>query len=117
MNLLCDLCNGLMVQASRLHVTKSVQARRLHHGGKGRNMTIAFRMIMGIATTLVFCLCSSGCSRSTPPDKTADSGVTFDVPKKKDLLRVIEQPASIEPFEFTGLVAHISGYVEKDLAD
>src|SRR5687767_12375585 len=38
-------------------------------------------------------------------------------PKKMDLTRIIEQPASIEPLEETPLVAHISGYVEKDPAD
>jgi RND family efflux transporter MFP subunit len=59
-----------------------------------------------------------GCQRDAGRDaRTADAGCKIDAPKKKELVRVIEQPASIEPFEETPLVAHIAGYVEKDLAD
>jgi RND family efflux transporter MFP subunit len=60
----------------------------------------------------------SGCNSAKPSVKMSDaSAVKTATPKKKPLRRVIEQPATIEAFEETPLVAHISGYVEKVLVD
>jgi len=49
--------------------------------------------------------------------KQADTAIKTAKPQKKDLRRVIEQPATIEAFEETPLVAHIPGYVAKVPAD
>lgn len=53
----------------------------------------------------------------TPQGKATSTGVTLGSPKKKDLRRVIEQPATIEAFEETPLVARIPGYIGKISAD
>jgi RND family efflux transporter MFP subunit len=72
-------------------------------------------LAVGAAWMLLFV---SGCNSAKPPVKTSDaSAVKTATPKKKPLRRVIEQPATIEGFEETPLVAHISGYVEKVLVD
>jgi HlyD family secretion protein len=55
----------------------------------------------------------AGCSPPGNAKKPADTGVGIDAPKKKTLRRVIEQPAFIEAYEETPLVARIPGYVEK----
>ena len=57
----------------------------------------------------------SGCSPA--PSKSADAGkkggVKIGKPEKKSLRRVVEQPAAVEAFEETPLVARIPGHVEK----
>src|SRR5438552_15869435 len=53
----------------------------------------------------------AGCT-SKPPAKV-ESTSKIDTPKKKPMRRLIEQPATIEPFQEAPLVAQISGYVEK----
>jgi multidrug efflux pump subunit AcrA (membrane-fusion protein) len=66
----------------------------------------------------IFTAACAGCRQSASPAKPADSSVKVDSPKKKTLRRVIEQPATIEPFQEAPLVARIPGYVlkvEKDI--
>ena len=65
---------------------------------------------------------TAGCNPATttgptPHVKATATGVTLGSPKKKDLRRVVEQPATIEAFEETPLVARIPGYVAKVPAD
>src|SRR5258708_4012725 len=49
--------------------------------------------------TGIFLLASAfGCTSNTGPPKTKDSTVRIDVPTKKPLRHVIEQPATIEGF-------------------
>ena len=66
------------------------------------------------AHAVLFAVALTGCNPSNPSAKVRDAGaVKTDVPTKKAMLRVIEQPATIEAFEETPLVAHISGYLKK----
>jgi RND family efflux transporter MFP subunit len=49
--------------------------------------------------------------------KGVDTAIKVGKPETKTLRRTIEQPATIEAFEETPLVAHISGYVDRVNAD
>jgi HlyD family secretion protein len=60
----------------------------------------------------------AGCNRpqaatSDPKKASIERTVTVVTPEKKTLKRVIDQPATIEPFEETPLFARIAGYVQK----
>lgn len=73
-------------------------------------------------TAWVGILALAGCTpaASTKPEGSPKAGSTAIAtanPKKKTFHRVIEQPAVIEAFEETPLVARIPGYVEKVTAD
>src|SRR5262245_41281543 len=59
----------------------------------------------------------AGCTRSSAGKPSADTGVAVGTPQKKTLKRVIEQPAFIEAYEETPLIARVPGYVEKVPAD
>lgn len=65
----------------------------------------------------------AGCRPSNggnPQGKGPEAAVTTGLPKKTPMRRVIEQPATVEAFEETPLVARIPGYVdkvEKDIGD
>ncbi|MBM3995293.1 MAG: efflux RND transporter periplasmic adaptor subunit [Planctomycetes bacterium] len=59
-----------------------------------------------IATTIM------GCKPSVPAVRSDTGAVKTSTPKEKPMRVVIEQPASIDAFEETPLVAHIQGYVE-----
>jgi HlyD family secretion protein len=77
---------------------------------------------MKIKSLLLVALLMAGCTQPapsgpTPGGKQPDTAVKTAHPQKKDLRRVIEQPATIEAFEETPLVAHIPGYVAKVPAD
>ena len=75
-------------------------------------------LLVAMLSASILVVLGSGCNSAKPSVKTSDANtVKTDTPKKKPLRRVIEQPATIEAFEETPLVAHISGYVEKVLAD
>lgn len=71
---------------------------------------IGYRVFVFHAFVILLGMTVAGCKGSTPPVK-GDTTVKTDVPKKKSLKRVIEQPASIDPFQEAPLVAHIAGYV------
>jgi RND family efflux transporter MFP subunit len=58
----------------------------------------------------------TGCNRG-PVRARAEATVKTDVPKKKPLRRVIEQPATIEGFQEAPLIAHVSGYVKEVYVD
>jgi HlyD family secretion protein len=74
---------------------------------------MTFKHLPAVAFFALAC----GCAPTQPIQvKTADRGlVTTGVPQK--LRRVIDQPASVEAFEETPLVARIAGYVAKVDAD
>ena len=87
-------------------------------------MTSIFDHVSRIARTLgagsLLMVLAAGCTRtdptaSGPSPKAAQAEIKTDRPK--NLRRAIEQPATIEAFEETPLVAHIAGYVERDPAD
>ncbi len=59
----------------------------------------------------------AGCTTPSGIAKQADGSVKTDTPKKKLLRRVIEQPATVEAFEETPLLARIPGYVAKVAKD
>src|SRR5438552_15730925 len=70
-------------------------------------------------------LALTGCPRAvreTQPGNGPDPGasiptVTTERPKAKDIKRVIEQPAFVEAYEETPLIAGIPGFVGKVYAD
>lgn len=65
----------------------------------------------------IFAGLANGC-RQASPSRPQDAGaVKTDVPAKKAMHYVIEQPASIEAFEEAPLVARIPGYVAKVESD
>jgi RND family efflux transporter MFP subunit len=71
-------------------------------------------LLVAMLGASILVVVGGGCNSAKPSVKTSDANtVKTDTPKKKPLRRVIEQPATIEAFEETPLVAHISGYVEK----
>ncbi|MBI3824150.1 MAG: efflux RND transporter periplasmic adaptor subunit [Planctomycetes bacterium] len=75
-------------------------------------MNHTIRCIIAAVAIVPLSALVSGCNTTKPPVK-ADTTVKTDTPKEKRLKRVIEQPASIDPFQETPLVAHIAGYVKK----
>jgi RND family efflux transporter MFP subunit len=58
----------------------------------------------------------AGCNRG-PVRVKAEATVKTDVPKKKPLRRIIEQPATVEGFQEAPLIAHVSGYVKEVYVD
>jgi len=74
-----------------------------------------------IRRTVLLCfllVLSAGCTRTeTPAQAPKPKEPEVQVGKPRLMTRVIEQPATIEAFEETPLVAHISGYIEKMHAD
>jgi RND family efflux transporter MFP subunit len=68
-----------------------------------------------LPTFCIAALALGGCTPAGAPKPAAkgaekSAGVTISPPKK--MRRIIEQPASIEPYEETPLVAQLSGYVK-----
>ncbi len=70
------------------------------------------RVLLGVSL-IAYSLCGCTPTQSKSDGKTKEGGVKIGRPEKKTLRRVIEQPASIEAFEETPLVARIPGYVAR----
>lgn len=71
---------------------------------------------------LLALLLSVGCQPqavgpSAAPSPSASKALTFVKPERRSLIRVIEQPGTIQPFEQTQLVARLPGYVRNVNAD
>lgn len=66
---------------------------------------------------LVGCHKPAGAPPAAQPSPERIPAVTVVRPERKTLHRIIEQPAQVEAFEETPLVARISGYVQKVHAD
>lgn len=75
------------------------------------------RVIAALALVVVIGCNQNSSTGQNVGTKQPDMTVRTAKPQKKDLRRVIEQPATMEAFEETPLVAHIPGYVEKVPAD
>lgn len=74
------------------------------------------------AAVLTFLILASGCqpptgTPSAAPSSSAAKSLTFVKPERRSLVRVIEQPGSIQAFEQTQLVARLPGYVRRVAAD
>lgn len=54
---------------------------------------------------------------SAAPSPSASKALTFVKPQRRSLVRVVDQPGAVEPFEQTQLVARLPGYVRKVNAD
>ena len=66
-------------------------------------------------TLIILATAAAGCT--TKPVVKVESTCKTDMPKKKALRRIIEQPASIEPFQDASLLAQISGEVTNVYVD
>src|SRR5437879_4162965 len=61
--------------------------------------------------------CNPTASNGGKSTSAGPTSIATDFPKQKDLRRTIEQPATIEAFEETPLVARIAGDIGKVSAD
>ena len=60
---------------------------------------------------------AAGCTPANTAKPAADTAVKTEVPTRRTMRLVIEQPATIEGFQEALLVAHVSGYVKSVDAD
>src|SRR6187401_2797901 len=69
-----------------------------------------------LALGLGLALSMMGCGKPTPtlgsPTSAKETAISFVKPEKRSLVRIVEQPGSIQAFEETILYPKIPGYIQ-----